>query len=757
MITSMRILLGLAVLASLCLTLAFAMESSANSPSKNVLVLLPGQPGTPFTVDYLQGMRKTYNRNGNITVNIYSEHLNLQQFPNPEYESQLIQWLATKYSAVKFDAIIPVARDSLEFTEKWRDILWPGTPVIFSVVDETGREEFPSGFTGTNFWQDYLGTVRAALQLQPETRHLALVSGSSKADRFNRIYALNQLKSLQQKLEIIEIHGLSFTETEKRLSTLPKNTIVLVSSFFVDGTGQLILLPECLPKFSAASNCPVYELTRHAFGLGSVGGVLNDYEEAGAETARLVTRVLNGESTSSIPVQQTQTARLMFDWRQLRRWGLDESRLPAGSIVMFRTPTFWQEYKWHISAAIGLIILQSLLIAALLTERTMRRKAQESEQKTTELSYSVLNSVQDQVGIINTEGVVVSINESWFRFRPDKTMVLMGTPVGDNYIENCKRVATKDEGVQKALIGIQSVLNGTLNHFSMEHFYHLPAGDKWFEMSVEPLKTTEGGVVISHGDITEKRIAEIEAQEHRRELAHVSRATAMGELASSLAHELNQPLTAILSNAQAASRIMVSDPSNLAEVKEVLNDIVSDDIRAGEIIHRMRAFLKKEEIYFAKISLNDVVKDVVRLTRNEALNRKVNLDSQLSDSLPPIRGDSVQLQQVMLNLVMNALESSSQQHQGRRFVDIFTKFEDSEVQLLVCDSGSGIQPEQLSQIFEPFFTTKKEGLGMGLSICRSIVKEHGGRIWAESEYGNGASFYCAFPAVESKNVLHVTS
>jgi signal transduction histidine kinase/ABC-type uncharacterized transport system substrate-binding protein len=749
----MRSSLGLAAFVFLYLIFACAVDSPADISPKDAFVLLPGQPGTPFTVDYLQGLRKTFNIQKNFTVNIYSEHLNLQQFPNPEYESQLIQWLSTKYSGLKFDAIIPVGRDSLEFTEKWRDILWPGIPIVFSVVDETGRKDFPSGFTGTNFSQDFLGTVQAALHLQPETRHLALVSGASKPDRFNGIYALEQLKPLQKNLDIIEISGLSITETIQRLSTLPKNTIVLIPSFFVDGTGQICFAPEYIPKFAAASNSPIYELSMHVLGLGTVGGRLNDYEEAGVETAQVVLRVLNGESASNIAVQQTRTAHLMFDWRQLRRWGIDESRVPAGSIVKFRRPTFWEEYKWHISAAIALIILQSLLIAALLTERSMRRTAQESEQKTTELSHSVLNSVQEQVGIINKEGILVAVNDSWSSFRPDNNTVLMGTPVGENYVENCKRAARYDETVEKALSGIQSVLNGTLNRYFMEHFYHFSDDEKWFEMSVEPLKTAEGGAVISHANITEKRTAEIETQEHRRQLAHISRASAMGELASSLAHELNQPLTAILSNAQAASRLMISKPSSLAEVKEVLNDIVSDDIRAGEIIHRMRALLKKEEIHFVVINLNDVIKDVVRLTRSEALIRKVNLGTELAGSLPVVLGDSVQLQQVMLNLVINALESSSQQLQDGRFVNILTRFGDSEVQVLVRDSGTGIQREHLSQIFEPFFTTKKEGLGMGLSICRSIVKEHRGRIWAESESGNGASFYCAFPTADDRKYL----
>jgi len=720
---------------------------AAENSSKTVFVLLPGQPGTPFTVDYLQGMRKTFTRNTNITINIYVESLNLQQFPDPNSESQLVQWLSTKYSKLKFDAIIPVARDSLEFIEKWRDILWPGTPVVYSIVDETGRTKFPAAFTGTNFSQDYVGTVEIALQVQPETKHLALVSGSAKADRFNRVYALKQLKSLQKRLDIIDIPGLSTAETIKRLSELPNNTIVLVSSFFIDGAGQLSFAPEFTPKFSAASNGAMYDVYKRVLGLGIVGGLLNDYEAAGSETAALVIRVLNGEPASSIPIEQTRTAHLMFDWRQLNRWGIDESKLPAGSIVMFKTPTFWQQYKWRISGAIALIIFQSLLITTLLAERSMRRRAQESERKTAELSHSVLNSVQEQVGIINKDGILVAVNDSWSRFRPDNNMLLMGTPIGANYVQNCERAAKSDETVEKALNGIRSVLNGTANRFSMEHFYH---GEKWFEMSVEPLKTSAGGAVISHANITEKRSAEIEAQEHRRELAHVSRATAMGELASSLAHELNQPLTAILVNAEAASELLSSEPSDLEEMKEVLNDIVNDDIRAGEIIHRIRALMKKEEIHFVTINLNDIIKGVVQLTRNEALIRKVNLETELVGDLPAILGDSVQLQQVMLNLVINALDSSWQQKQGRRFVDIFTKFDDSEVQLMVRDSGQGIQEEQLLQIFEPFFTTKKEGLGMGLSICRSIVKQHGGRIWAESEYGNGASFYCAFPTAKAK-------
>ncbi len=745
----MRSPLRFAATFSLFALLLFTQDCISDNSSKAVLVLLPGQPGAPATVDFLLGLRRTLFSNPDLSVDVYSEHLNVQQFPYPEYESKLIEWLRTKYSKLEFSAIVTATGDGFRFAEKWRDVLWPETPVVFSVVDQTGRNKFPPNFTGINFPMDYLRTVNAALQLQPKTRYLALISGASNVDLLNREYVLEQLVPLKNRIEIIEIYGLPVSEIEKRLSQLPENTIVLCSSYIVDGAGKILFGPELLARFIAASNRPMYEVNELSLGLGIVGGKLVDYEEAGVEAGQIVLRILTGESASNIPVQTTKTPHLIFDWRQLRRWGIDESRLPAGSIVKFRAASFWEIYKWHISGAVALIILQSMLIATLLTERSRRQAAQESERKTTELSYSVLNSVQEQVGILNKEGQVVAVNDSWACFKPEteKTMP-MGTAVGKNCLEECIRASEYDENAAKAMNGIQSVLKGIQNHFSMEYIYHSEGEQNWVEMSVQSLKTKEGGAVISFANITERRIAEIEAHERRQEIFHVSRAAAMGELASSLAHELNQPLTAILSNVQAASRYLASEPPNLKEVKEILHDVVSDDVRAAEIIHRIRALLKKEEINFALVDLNEVVNNVVRLTRNEALMRRVNLRTDLTEGLPLVLGDTIQLQQVVLNLVMNALDSTSQQDYTERLVEASTKFDGPEVKLRVFDLGKGISPEQFSQIFEPFYTTKKEGLGIGLSICNSIVKAHGGRIWVESKPGKGAAFYCSFPKAD---------
>jgi signal transduction histidine kinase len=222
----------------------------------------------------------------------------------------------------------------------------------------------------------------------------------------------------------------------------------------------------------------------------------------------------------------------------------------------------------------------------------------------------------------------------------------------------------------------------------------------------------------------------------------------MVELTGSLAHELNQPLAAILSNAQAANRFLNGKSPDLAQIQECLSDIVADDKRAGEVIKRVRALLKKEESGTAQVDLNEVVGEVIRLLQNEAMLRKTSVAFEPSSNLPVVLGDRVQLYQVVLNLIQNGLEASSEQEPGDRWLKVrTTKPRGGAVELTVEDSGKGIAESDLERVFEPFFTTKREGLGMGLSICRSIVQAHGGRIWSE-KVDSGAMFRCVLPAAQ---------
>jgi two-component system sensor kinase FixL len=247
-------------------------------------------------------------------------------------------------------------------------------------------------------------------------------------------------------------------------------------------------------------------------------------------------------------------------------------------------------------------------------------------------------------------------------------------------------------------------------------------------------------------DITERKRGELEVVQQRAELAHIARVSTMGELAASLAHELNQPLTAILSNAQAAQRFLAVKPPDFEEVHDILKDIVQDNSRAGEVIRRMRALVKKEELEFAHLDLGNVVSDVVLLTHSDAILHNIRVLLQFDSNLPRVRGDRVQLQQVLLNLILNAFDAVKNSPVAERSVELQAEVNRMNMlKVAVCDCGTGLNGDQFDKVFQPFYTTKRDGLGMGLSISRSIVEAHGGRLWAENNGGPGATFYFTLP------------
>jgi two-component system, LuxR family, sensor kinase FixL len=237
-----------------------------------------------------------------------------------------------------------------------------------------------------------------------------------------------------------------------------------------------------------------------------------------------------------------------------------------------------------------------------------------------------------------------------------------------------------------------------------------------------------------------------EMQRLRQEMAHIGRVSAMGELTASLAHELNQPLTAILNNAQVAQQLLKSDVMDVVEMREILDDIVADDQRAAHVIQRLRRLLRKGDLEHVPLDLNEIVTEVVRLVTSDAAIRTVSMRLTTAPDLPSVRGDRVQLQQVLLNLVLNGLDAMPVLAAGDRILRIRT-FRDSEtfVGVAVQDAGSGIAAEDADHIFEPLYTTKREGLGMGLAIARTIVGAHRGRLTAWNNADGGATFQFLLP------------
>jgi C4-dicarboxylate-specific signal transduction histidine kinase len=291
---------------------------------------------------------------------------------------------------------------------------------------------------------------------------------------------------------------------------------------------------------------------------------------------------------------------------------------------------------------------------------------------------------------------------------------------------------------------LESVLSGRVDEGMVE--FRGPLADTWFELRARRLDLPGGGAVVALVDATPRRRAELEARRARDERAHMERVAAVGELGASIAHELNQPLSAILTNAETALRLLQRTPADLTLLREVLQDIIADDKRAGEIIRHTRALLKKDEAPFASHDFNELVRQVAQLVGNDAQLRGATLTLQLAGAPLPIRGDGVQLQQVVLNLIINALDAVSPCPPGERQVWVRTQRTDGRVELVVEDTGVGLSPEAHKRLFEPFFTTKPAGLGMGLSISRSILEVHQGRLQAEPRPGRGTLFRCSLPA-----------
>jgi PAS domain S-box-containing protein len=266
------------------------------------------------------------------------------------------------------------------------------------------------------------------------------------------------------------------------------------------------------------------------------------------------------------------------------------------------------------------------------------------------------------------------------------------------------------------------------------------------EVALAPIPGERGDRVIAAVvDISSRRQDELGAARLRAELAHLSRVATLGELSASLAHEINQPLAAILANAQAAQRFLARGDADPEQLRDILHDIAEDDKRAGEVIRRLRAMLRKEELPHARLDLNELVHGVLRIVHSDLVNRGIEAQTDLDRERPAVAGDPVQLQQVLLNLILNACDAMSETPRPRRLI-LRTRRLDGAAQLEVRDFGHGIPEAELGRVFEPFVTTKPSGTGLGLSVCRTIVSAHRGRIWASRPADGGVTMTITLPA-----------
>ncbi len=275
---------------------------------------------------------------------------------------------------------------------------------------------------------------------------------------------------------------------------------------------------------------------------------------------------------------------------------------------------------------------------------------------------------------------------------------------------------------------------------------------RWITVKARTYRDPKGTVRRVTGyvvDDSQRKRTAAELSKLQLKLTHLSRVALLGELSGALAHELQQPLTAILCNVQAAQILVAKDPPEFHELSEILGEIAGEDKHAGELIQRLRALLLRGEAHLQRIGMHDLLSDVLTLVRGTARERNVQISTRIDESIPSIQGDRVELQQVFLNLILNACDSMSANPARDRRLEIVVELDADHgvIRTSILDCGRGIDPEKLERVFDPFFTTKEQGLGLGLSICQSIIRAHGGRLWATNRSDRGAAFHFTLPVL----------
>src|SRR6185295_16696550 len=421
------------------------------------------------------------------------------------------------------------------------------------------------------------------------------------------------------RVKFTYVNDLSFDQMLDLVSKLPPHSFVLLGLFMRDASGVTYNEADALVRLHAVSQAPISGLYQHQMGLGIVGGRLYQGELEGVKSAHVAARILRGEQASSFAPMYIGTRPPTYDWRELRRWGISESRLPPGSVVMFRQPTVWERYWWQMVGTVALIATQAVLISALLIQRRRRSLAELAQKK----AQAEVQQKRDQMGLAAEAANAamwvwdVSADDLWmtehgrslFGFKPDARI---------NFAATMDRVHPEDRAARES--AIKRALE-TRGEYEIEYRLLEPDGAvRWINgraRCVEPNDGTGPKLFGVSMDITARKQAEasaaqehLELQKKRAELEHVARVATLGELTATVVHEIAQPLAAILANSSAGIDFLDASEPDLREARAALTDICADTERAAEVIHRLRDMLKRDTPGFTSLDLNQLIRDV---------------------------------------------------------------------------------------------------------------------------------------------------
>jgi signal transduction histidine kinase len=599
--------------------LLFAMTGEAFSEPKRVLLLHSfGRDFAPWN-EYARTIREELGRQSPEPTDIFEASLATARFAEHE-EGPFVDYLRALFVKRRLDLVIAIGAPAVDFLQRHRQQLFPSTPMLITALEQ--RRVALAALTPNDAVVattiDFAGAVENILRVLPETDNIAVVTGDSPIERYWVAQMRDELKPFNNRIVFTWLKDLSLDQMIKRVAALPPRCAIFFVILSVDAAGVPHEGAKALRQLHAAANAPIFSHGDVFFGDGIVGGPLISIENVGRQAAGVAVRILGGEAPGSTKIAPIGYATPKFDWRELQRWNISESRLPPGSEVYFRVPGMWEQYRLQMTAGLAALLLQAVIISWLLVERRRRY------------------------------------------------------------------------------------------------------------------------------------LAQAEATSRRREVVRLNRFTTANVLSSSIAHELNQPLGAILSNTEAAQMLLKANPPDLTQIGEILSDIIRDEQRAGEIIVGLRNLLNdRKEAKLQALDLNDTVPELVKIVTPEVVRREITLRTILAPEPLSVRADPIHMQQVIINLVMNgmdAMEGAPRPHNLTIRTRRNAEYGVAEVR--VSDSGSGIPEENLTHIFDPFVTTKQQGTGLGLPIARTIIESYGGTIWAENRQ-RGAMFCFTLPLVRA--------
>jgi signal transduction histidine kinase len=617
-LTIRRVFTGVAFVCCLMPLLA-CFPAHAREPRQVMLLFSFGKDFKPWSA-YATAIRAELTRQSPWPLDITEQSLVTARSGDENPEPPFVEYLRSIFARRPLDLVVALGAPAAAFVQRHREQLFKGTPMVFMAVDQ--RRVQYSTLTPNDAVVavriNYLAAVENILKVLPETKDVMVVVGTSPIEKFWKEAIGKELEPLAGRINVSWTDQLSFDDLLKRAAVLPRNSAIFWELMIVDAVGVVHEGGTALSQLHAVANAPIFSYDESFFGREIVGGPLLLVEDSSRQAAAVAIRILKGEKPNEINSPLVQFASPMFDWREMQRWGIGESRLPPGSRIFFRNPTLWSQYRWQLILIVAAILSQALLIVGLLYEHRRRRLAE-----------------------------VVSF----------------------------------------------------------------------------------------------RRMAE---------LAHLNRVATAGELSASIAHEVRQPLAAMVAQSSAAQRWLAQKSPNLDEAQTALKKIVLAGERASQIIENLRSIFRKESGARKPLDINAMVQNVLALTSRDAHRHGIIVQTSFADTpKPQVLGDLAQLEQVFLNLVMNAVEAMGTLKDTPRVLELTTAVgEAAEVLITVADTGPGVEEGGLEKMFDAFFTTKPQGMGMGLSICRSIVESHGGRLWA-SRRDRGLVFYVVLPGAEA--------